>query len=130
MARGVHQNSLAALKNGRAANSHKARHSYGKLAEIIHRMMSGRFTRKQLTVACKISATSAFNWTEALRHADCIHIVDYATTRNGNAGAAVFAWGSGDDLPRPKGRSNAQRSQDLRKKRATLAGAWKGLSGV
>lgn len=121
---GRHPNALANLAKSRGVPG-KARHSYAKLAEIVAILTRGRRTVRNVMAAANISKTSAHNWVHALHDAGCIHIVEYARTRNNGHGAAIYEWGSADDAPFPVGMSAAERSRRLRRKKATLEGAWR-----
>ena len=125
--KGKHPNSIANLKAGSKSTSKNTRHGYAKLAQITARMMLQKFTMRQLMLYTGISKTSAYNWIHAMHDAGCIHIVDYARGRKHSLGAAVYAWGSGDDVERPTPASSTERSRSSKQRKTTLFGSWRGI---
>jgi hypothetical protein len=127
MRKGLNPASHASLAKWNAENP-KRRHrlTYATLAKVVKRMMDGRFTVRQLHTSAGISKTSAWNIVQAWHDAGCIHIVDYTVTRNARNGSAVYVWGSGDDLPRPRAQTAAEKSKKLRTKqhRGPFSGTW------
>ena len=127
MRKGLNPASHASLAKWNEENpGRRYRLTYDTIARVVKRMMDGRFTVRQLHKSTGISKTSAWNLVKAFHKAGCIHIVEYTRTLNANLGSAVYVWGSGDDLPRPKAQTAAEKSKKLRGKqhRGPFSGTW------
>lgn len=101
------------------------RFSYDKLASMTQLLMSKPRTALELACVAKVSDTGARNWINALHRAGCLHVKCYVDTPRSKIGSRVFAWGEGEDAPRPEPLSAIERHYRSRNKATTLQRAWR-----
>lgn len=120
---GKHVNSLRNLEKGRAGPTRR-RYSYAVLAQMTKRMMAGKFTVTMVARALGVSKGSANRWVNAMHEAGNIHVVEWVRTLNYRIGGRIYAWGPGDDVPRPLAMTPTILQRRTRRKARSLDG-WK-----
>lgn len=105
------------ISNGR-------RFSYAKQAELTWLLMTNRRSSASLAKSADISRTAAQNWINALHGAGCIHIDEWIKMPRSTRWTRIWAWGHGDDAPRPRAKTSAERNR-ISRDRSTLDKAWR-----